>query len=168
MGVPEPEPDARSQYFVVLAPDGPRPISYGDRVRESDQWAVTTRTPEGIAGLLRTTRATFALAVYHYELFVVAATWSLLAIEAALRERYDADKAAFKQLLGRAREDGLLDSDWFERLAHGRRLRNELVHARLQGAWTPAMASGVIQASHEAVARIYPDECTSEAARNPY
>ena len=85
----------------------------------------------------------------------MASVRSLLAVEAALRERYDATRTPLQRLLARARTDGLIDEEWAERLDAGRRLRNSLAHSRVQAAWTPGMAAGVIRVNHEAVARLF-------------
>lgn len=156
----QPEPDDRWRIFMGgLGDDGqPKPMTYEVFVSITRKWPVTPGTPSGIAGLLSTCRAAFELAWFHYELLVVAGTWSLLAVEAALRDRLEAgDKATFQKLLQHAEANGLLNADEVDRLDAGRELRNRLVHAREQQAWTLGMAAPIIEASHHLVGRLYPD-----------
>jgi len=116
-----------------------------------DQWATTKSTPTGVADLVHATRATFALAWFHYELLVVSVAWSLLAVEAALRDRLGVDdKPPLKALLTLAGRDLLLSTEDIDRLAAGRVLRNRLAHAREQQAWSVEMAAPVVAASHSA------------------
>jgi hypothetical protein len=64
-----------------------------------------------------------------------------VAVEAALRDRLaTGTEAPLRWLIKHAVENGLVEPKAGERLHAGRRLRNELLHARGQGTWTPAMA----------------------------
>ena len=106
----------------------------------------------------------YALGYYAYLLFAVAGTWSILAVEAALKLRLNAArKSNFKSLVGKAEAAGLVPPEGWEngRLDAGRQLRNRTVHGESQQIWTPAMAESVIAASHEAVVALYPDPSTS-------
>lgn len=88
----------------------------------------------------------------------MSASWSLLAVEAALRDRLDVDdKPPLKTLLARATDAGLLDPASADRLDAGRRLRNGLAYARAQQAWTVGMAGPVVRTSHEVVRLLCPD-----------
>lgn len=156
----QPGPDPRWVNFIGGFDDHgqPRPMTYLALVTLTDQWSITESTPGGVAGLLGTTRATFALAWFHYELLVVSVTWSLLAVEAALRDRLAVDeKPPLKSLLNLAAERVLLSSQDIDRLDAGRELRNHLAHAKDQQAWTVGMAAPVVGASHHAVTLLYPD-----------
>jgi len=107
--------------------------------------------------MLKTSRDLFCTATIHYDFFVVGVVWSLMAVEGALRERYAAsNKVRLVDLIKRAEADELLDSAWIERLNAARQLRNGFAHTRQTGAWTPGMASGTIDASHQVVARLFP------------
>lgn len=76
----EPLPDPRWVNVVAGEDDRGqiRPMTYAALASVADQWATTESTPTGVADLLHTTRTTFALAWFHYELLVVSITWSLL------------------------------------------------------------------------------------------
>jgi hypothetical protein len=156
-----PHPDDRWGLFIggVDASGQPLPMTYDVLASVTTQWPTTTATPVGIAGLLTTARAAFALAWFQYELLVVAGAWSLLAVEAALRERVDAnDHRPFKALLAQAGRDGLFSAAQLDRLDAGRQLRNQLLHPREQQAWTLGMAAPIVEASHEVIALLYPDD----------
>jgi len=156
----EPLPDPRWVDVVAGVDDQGRvrPMSYAALASVPDQWATTESTPTGVADLLHTTRATFALSWFHYELLVVSVAWSLLAVEAALRDRLSADdKSPLKALLTLAGKHLLLSPEDIDRLEAGRVLRNRLTHARNQQAWSVGLAAPVVAASHHAVTLIYPD-----------
>jgi hypothetical protein len=155
-----PTPDPRWQNFIGGLDDHgrPKPMTYEALLAVTAEWPVSQQAPEGIVELLATARAAFALAWFHYELLVVSASWSLLAVEAALRDRLDVDeKPPLKALVARATKAGLLDDATADRLDAGRQLRNGLAHARAQQAWTVGMAGPVVRTSHEVVRLLYPD-----------
>ncbi len=100
------------------------------------------------------------------ELLVVSVAWSLLAVEAALRDRLGADdKSPLKALLTLAGKHLLLSREDIDRLEAGRVLRNRLTHPRNQQAWSVGMAAPVVAASHHAVTLISPTP--SDKARSP-
>jgi hypothetical protein len=147
-------------FIDGFAPDGqPLPISPGDLHQIVEAWPVTTATPPGVAGLLRTSRDLFVQSYFVYEFLVVSALWSLHAVEAALRFQFDSE-ARFVDLIQLAERTGVLSADEVDRLDAGRRLRNELAHADEQGAWPFGMSAGVVRASHEVVSRVFPDSDT--------
>lgn len=162
-----PQADPRWQHFTGGVDAGGRvvPMTYGRLARLADEWPVTTSTPDGVAGLLATSRSLWGLAWYDYNLLVVSSSWSLLAVEAALRDRLGATgKPSMQDLLLKAMKQGLLSDDWTERLDAGRQVRNGLAHARSQGSWTVGMAAPVVRAAHEATAALYPP--TSRSPRS--
>jgi hypothetical protein len=133
---------------------------YHELRRRTSSWPTTSATPSGPAELLSTSRDLYVLGYYAYSLFAVAGIWSILAIEAALKLRFDAGRTAnFKSLVERAEAAGLIPPQGWDngRLDAGRKLRNRTLHGESQQLWTPAMAEPVIAASHEAVAALYPD-----------
>jgi hypothetical protein len=142
-----PEVDSRMVNFLGLL------------VRRAGSWPTTETTPDGPASLLRTSRESFCFGYYAYSLLAVAGTWSVLAVEAALRLKLGADRRDnFKDLTRQAERSGLLPSPGWDngRLDAGRELRNRTVHGETQQLWTPAMAEEVLRASHEAVAALFP------------
>ena len=71
------------------------------------------------------------MAWFHYELLVVASSWSLLAVESALRDRLGSTKKPrLVDLIKKATHMGLIDLDVAGRLDAGRGLRNTLVKRR--------------------------------------
>lgn len=122
-------------------------------------WAPTdTAIPGGIEKMLRLSREMFVHHYFVYELGAVAAVWSLLALEAALRERLDPsgdDRTPFRTLIKRLGELGLVAEETIKRIDIGRELRNRLVHARGQNVMTPGMSAGIIEASHKAVVALW-------------
>ncbi len=154
--------DERSEFISVMGPNGPRRATEAHMRSSTARWAVTEATPAGVAEMLKTSRDLFCSAVTYYDFFVVGVVWSLMAVEGALRERYAAnDKVRLFELIERAQTDGLLEEAWIGRLEAARKLRNGFVHTRQTGAWSPGMASGAIAASHELVARLFPDPGTT-------
>jgi hypothetical protein len=134
---------------------------YHELRRQTTVWPTTTATPINAAELLSTSRDLYLQGYYAYALFSVGGTWSIFAVEAALRAKLGASrKDQLSKLVKDAERQGLLPrSGWEnERLDAGRKLRNELVHGGSQQLWTPAMARMVIGASHEAVSALFPDE----------
>jgi hypothetical protein len=139
---------------------------YHELRRRASSWPTTSVTPSGPAELLSTSRDLFALGYYAYSLFAVAGTWSILAVEAALKLRLNAKRnSSFKGLVVWAEAAGLLPPQGWDngRLAAGRQLRNRTVHGESQQLWTPAMAESVVAASHQAVAALYPDRSIAPA-----
>jgi hypothetical protein len=98
---------------------------------------------------------------YRYSLFSVGGAWSIIAVEAGLRIKLDADrKTKLGELVKAAERAGYLPERGWDngRLDAGRQLRNQIMHGDSQQLWTPVMAREVIGASHEVVATLFPDE----------
>jgi hypothetical protein len=130
------------------------------------EWPTSPVTPRGVTSLLVTTRTTFTLAWFHYELLVVSVLWSLFAVEAAIRDLLGAgEKPNYASLRERAKKEGLITEDEFHIMDAGRSLRNKLGHAREQGAWTLGMAVPVIKKNHHLISQLYQDRHES-ADRN--
>jgi hypothetical protein len=93
---------------------------------------------------------------YSYDNFMDAVTRSLQAVEAALRERFDAGtRPAFAQLIDRAKTEGIVTDDVQEILHLGRRFRNDQIHATSLPALNPAISASMVGASHRLVAEIF-------------
>ena len=122
----------------------------------TEKWPRSSHTPDGVAALLARSRQLYVDGYFTFENFMDATTRSLQAVEAALRVRLDAgSKASFAALIDRARVDGLVNDDVQEILHLGRRFRNDQVHATTMTAITPAIAAGMIGASHKLVAELF-------------
>jgi hypothetical protein len=98
----------------------------------------------------------FAHGFYEYEFFAAACSFSIFAVEAALKVRLNGN-GTLGGLIKRAQQQGLITRDQAEILDAGRQIRNGFVHEGTQPAWLPAMAGSAIGASHNFVAELYPD-----------
>jgi hypothetical protein len=73
----------------LVEPDERWQVMLGDRaalVRTAAGWRNDESVPNAVAAMLRVTRELFVHSYFVYEFSVVAVTWSLLALEAALRD----------------------------------------------------------------------------------
>lgn len=141
--------------------NGPAHAGFHELRRQASAWPTTALTPRGAAELLAASRDLFVQGYYAYALFAVGGTWSIFAVEVALRAKLGAsEKKSFVELVKTAEAKKLLPSVGWEneRLDAGRKLRNNTVHGAGQELWTPAMSRTVIGASHEAVAALFPGE----------
>ncbi len=110
--------------------------------------------------MLSTSRDLYAHGYYAYALLAVGCTWSVFAVEAALRIKLGAErKTQFSALVRQAEQQGLLPAPGWDngRLDAGREFRNGVVHGNNHGVLPPAMARDIIGAGHEAVAALFPD-----------
>jgi hypothetical protein len=149
------------QYFVGgLDGDGqPLSMTYRRLRAVVDDWHITASTPEGPARLLKAAADMFALGFYSYELVACSNSWSIFAVEAALKLRLNAEqKTPFGVLIKKAMKEHLVSEYLADILETGRRLRNDFVHEGIQPAWTFGMASNVLRSSFKIVAELYPDE----------
>lgn len=151
-----PEPDPRSVSFSNITPTGPQPMTYADLVGDTRRWPVTETTPDGVRDLLRTARATYALAFFQYELFTVSVTWALLAVEAAIRAVHDGDTAQLYGLIEKSRTTGRVSANVAEKLHDQRELRNTLAHNQYQPLWPPGTGSYLMNDAHITVASVFP------------
>lgn len=102
--------DDRSKLISVMGADGPRRATEADLRNATSRWPLTGTTPPGVAEMLKTSRDLFCTATIHYDFFVVGVVWSLMAVEAALREHYAAShKARLVDLIHRAKAEDLLE-----------------------------------------------------------
>lgn len=148
--VPQPDPRMASLVGRIDA-NGVRSLEFGDLQRLADEWPTSPAVPSGVAAILQTSRALFTHSWFVYEFMAVSVAWSLVAVEAALREALASvpDKASLKDLIGRAERDGWISRDWADRLDAARQLRNGFAHADSQRVFTVGMAAPVLAAAHE-------------------
>lgn len=134
-----------------IAGDGVRPLEFADLQRLADKWRTSSAMPEGVASLLATSRALFIHSWFIYEFMAVAVAWSLMAVEAALRETLAPvpDRMTLKALILRAEREGFVTATWGDRLDAARRLRNGFAHPETQTAFTVGMAAPLLDAAHE-------------------
>jgi hypothetical protein len=137
----------------------PLPMTYRRLRAAADDWHITGSTPEGPARLLKAAADMFALGFYSYDLVACSNSWSIFAVEAALKLRLNADeKTPFAKLVKLALEEGLVSAYLADILDTGRDLRNRFVHEGKQPNWTFGMAHRVIGSSFKIVAELYPDD----------
>jgi hypothetical protein len=158
--VPDPPPQADSRMANFLGLNGGGHSGYHELRRQTESRPTTAATPEGPADMLSTSRDLYAHGYYAYALLAVGCTWSILAVEASLRMKLDAsEKTPFAVLVKQAEQQSLLPRPGWdnERLDAARQYRNRIVHGNQHGVLTPAAARGIISASHDAVAAIFPN-----------
>ena len=141
------EPDSRSLNFAGDIDEQGRPLPMSVEVlrARTEKWPVSGHTAEGVAALLARSRQMYVDGYYTYDNFMDAVTRSLQAVEAALRERFDAGtRPAFAQLIDRAKIEGIVTDDVQEILHLGRRFRNDQIHATSLPALHPAISARMI------------------------
>src|SRR5690348_11313811 len=96
-------------------------------------WRVDEAVPSDMAHGQRTTRRLVLFSWVMYEFGLVGVTWSLLALEAGLRVCLEVpdEKKDLGDLLGMAKNRGLITKDEFKVLDPVRTLRNNIVHGSL-------------------------------------
>jgi hypothetical protein len=143
------EPDERWQLLVG---------SYGDLVAAANSWVTRPDTKPQVAEMLKTCQALFAHSYFVYEFGPVAVVWSVLAVEAALRDKLGNEATqddGLSRLIGKAQGRGWFSAEQAEALRAGAELRNRLSHARTYGVFTAAQVAGALETAHELVARLY-------------
>jgi len=156
--MPDRQPDSRSLNFAGDVDELGRPLPMSVEVlrARTKKWPVSEHTPAGVTALLARSRQMYVDGYYTYENFMDAVTRSLQAVEAAFRVRLNAGKnVAFAQLIDQAKANGLVGVDAHEVLHLGRKFRNGQIHATELPALNPAMAAGMIGASHKLVAELF-------------
>lgn len=133
--------------------------SYDRLVEIAQSWEMDDDIPDSAAEMLKTSRELFIHSYFCYEFLVVATTWSLLAVETALRDALETptgpDSPGLGKLINKASGRGWLTNSEAETLQAGKELRNRLVHATGQVRYTPGMAEGALETSHVVVANLY-------------
>jgi hypothetical protein len=159
--MPGRQPDERTLMFAgdIDEHGYPLPMTVEVLRARTEKWAVSGRTPEGVATMLARSRQMFVDGYYTYENFMDAVTRSLQAVEAALRVRLNAgESASFARLIDQAKTRGLVGDEVRDVLHAGRRFRNGEIHATGLAVLSPAMAAGMIDASHKLVAELFKSE----------
>jgi hypothetical protein len=158
-----PEADSRMANFPGLNEGGH--TGYHELHRQAGAWPTTETTPDSPAGMLSTSRDLYAQSYYAYALMAVGCTWSVFAVEAALRIKLGAGrKTPFSTLVKQAEQQDLLPRPgWdYERLDGGRGFRNRVVHGNQHGVLPPVVARNIIGGAHQAVAALFPDEDSTQ------
>jgi hypothetical protein len=143
------EPDERWQLMLG---------THADLVAHAAGWPTHPEVNAQIAEMLKTCRALFTHSYFVYEFGPVAVVWSVLAVEAALRDRLGEAATrddGLKRLIGKAEARGWFSPDQAEALRAGAELRNRFTHARTYGVFTPAMVAGALETAHRAIVRVY-------------
>ena len=166
--MPDRQADSRSLNFAGDIDEQGRPLPMSVEIlrARTEKWPRSPHTPDAVAAQLGRARQMFIDGYYTYENFIDAATRSLQAVEAALRVRLNAgQRPTFAQLIDRAEAEGLVGAEAHEVLHLGRRFRNDQIHATGLPALNPAMAAGMIGASHKLVAELF--EAQARSGRPP-
>ncbi|MBO3738337.1 hypothetical protein [Actinoplanes flavus] len=145
----------------------PVEITFARMQAAAADWIITPSTPQGPAQLLKAARDMFCLGLYSYELIACSASWSITAVEAALKLRLDAGSKPFQKLVTLAIEQELIDAYLGEVLDAGRQIRNNFVHEGRQPVWTLGMAGSAIGTSFKVVAQLYPAATPDEHIPEP-
>jgi hypothetical protein len=159
--MPDHQPDDRTLNFAGDIDEQGRPLPMTVEVlrARTEKWPVSERAPAGVAALLSRSRQMFVDGYYTYDNFMDAVTRSLQAVEAAFRVRLDAgENMSFDRLIKQATAGGLISGEAQDALHAGRQFRNSQIHATSLPALSPAMAAGMIEASHKMVAELFGTE----------
>jgi hypothetical protein len=143
------EPDGRWQSMVG---------THADLAAHAATWPTHPKTNEQVVDMLAICRRLFEHTYFVYEFGVVAIVWSVLAVEAALRDRLGevaSDRDGLAKLIGKAEGRGWFKPHEAEALRAGAELRNRLVHAQTYGVFTPGMVAGALETAHLSIARLY-------------
>lgn len=116
-----------------IAPPWPRDERarhWADEFEDMDaiikQLEVPASVPINTARAFDTARELIRFSYYHFEFAAVAVATSIIAIEAALRERYGGGNLA--SLIRRGLEDGTINAEQADLLNTGRSIRNRYAH----------------------------------------
>jgi hypothetical protein len=145
----------------IVEPDERWQILVGDReslVAVTARWETNESTTAQVADMLEICRRLFEHSYFVYEFGLVAVIWSVLAVEAALRDRLAGEAAGrdgLRKLVRKAHDRGLLELDQLEVLDAGAQLRNRLVHGETHGVLTPAQVAAALENAHAVIAHLY-------------
>ena len=137
--LPWPVPDDRSQLLMAN--------QFADMHGLVRDLVIPPGLPPAAESVLTTVRELIRHSYFRYEFLMVGAAMSIIAIEAALAERYG--KGILANHLKKARADGLLTEEQYDLLdSSGRSIRNNFAHGDLtHAALTPPLAIGVVRTS---------------------
>ena len=156
--MPYHEPDSRVLNLAGDIDDRgqPLPMSVDALRARAEKWAVSEHTPVDVARQLARSRQIFVDGYFTYENFIDAVVRSLQAVEAALRVRLNVGTSVgFAQLIDRAKALAVISEETREALHAGRAFRNSQIHATTMAMITPAIAAGMIAASHKLIADLF-------------
>jgi hypothetical protein len=144
------EPDVRMQNMV---------ISREALAEIADSWPSTeVVTKPEVASMLKTCRDLFVHCYFVYEFGLVAVIWSVLAVEAALRDCLGEEATrddGLSRLIGKAQGRGWLTAEQAEALRAGAEFRNRITHARSHGVLTLPLVAGPLHNAHEVIVQLY-------------
>lgn len=144
------EPDVRMHNMV---------ISREALAEIAGRWPSTEAvTKPEVASMLKTCRDLFLHCYFVYEFGLVAVIWSVLAVEAALRDCLGEEATrddGLARLIGKAQGRGWITADHAEELRAGAEFRNRITHARSHGVLTLPLVAGPLQTAHEVIVQLY-------------
>ncbi|GGN40786.1 hypothetical protein [Streptomyces fuscichromogenes] len=111
--------------------------------------------PQGAERVLTTARELIRMSYYRYEFMMVGAATSIIAVEAALSDRYG--RGTLADYLKKALADDLITDEEYDLLdSCGRPIRNKYAHGDLAPAViTPPLAVGVVRTSITMLAQLH-------------
>jgi hypothetical protein len=109
--------------------------------------------PAAPRSVMETARELIRHSYFRHEFAMVAVAVSIIAVEAALEERFG--KGRLVELIKRAEQAGVLTETEADQLNAGRNIRNDFAHGKItHAAVSPAMAVGMVQASIRAITTV--------------
>lgn len=105
-----------------------------------------------IQNQLEVSRELYVHGLLVYEFFAVAAAWSVLAVESALRESLVAPpRTRYFKLIKLAERDGLITAQKADLFNVGREIRNMFSYLSMQPILSPSMAESMIETGHNII-----------------
>lgn len=132
--------------------------TWKDLQQLASEWPVSDTVPQHINAMLQTARDLFVQHYFVYEFGAVSVVWSLLALEAALRDRFSVEEDKERRLvdlIAEARDCRWIRDNDDQLLDAGRQLRNRFVHAHKQAVLTPGLVAGMLQTTQDLIVRLY-------------
>lgn len=145
--LPWPVPDTRFRHWAGRFED------MHDLVRDL---VIPPGLPQPAESVLTTARELIRMSYYRYEFMMIGAATSIIAIEAALSDRYGS-RGTLADHLKKAHADGLITEEQYDLLdSCGRPIRNEYAHGDLTHAvLTPPLAVGMVRTSITILAQLH-------------
>jgi hypothetical protein len=152
--LPWPVPDPRARRFVS---------EFSDMHGIVRRLQVPASIPVNTARAFITARELLRFSFYHYEFAAVAVSTSIIAIEAALRDRYGGSNLA--SMIGSALADGTITNQQADHLDTGRKIRNQYAHGKTMHPALPiTFAADLVMTSLEVITLLLDPPATMDQA----
>ena len=147
--VQTPGMNERTPHLPWPTPDLRSPIwgrSYADMHGIVEQLVIPEGLPQQAVSVITTARELIRHSYFRYKFSTVAVAVSIIAVEAALADRYGNKK--LNVMIDRSAADGLVTEEQRDMLHTGREIRNRFAHGKItHSALSPAMAVTMVQTS---------------------